>query len=45
MFASAVATEMEAESCQTSPSTIDRLLPPYWRLGGRRSFTATKPGS
>jgi len=28
-----------------SPSTIDRLLHPYRRLGGRRPFTTTKPGS
>jgi len=27
-----------------SPSTIDRLLHPYRGLGGRHSFTATKPG-
>jgi hypothetical protein len=28
-----------------SPATIDRLLRPYRRLGGRRPFTTTKPGS
>jgi hypothetical protein len=27
-----------------SPSTIDRLLRPWRRLGGRRPFTTTKPG-
>ena len=38
-------TEIEAQLCQMSPSTIDRLLHPYRRLGGRRPFTTTKPGS
>jgi hypothetical protein len=28
-----------------SPSTIDRLLRPWRQLGGRRTFTTTKPGS
>ena len=28
-----------------SPSTIDRLLRPWRRLGGRRPFSTTKPGS
>lgn len=37
--------QIEAELCQVSPSTIDRLLRPYRRLGGRRPFTTTKPGS
>ena len=37
--------EMEAKLCQMSPSTIDRLLRPWRRLGGRRGFTTTKPGS
>jgi len=37
--------EIEAQLCQISPSTIDRLLHPYRRLGGRRPFTTTKPGS
>jgi hypothetical protein len=37
--------EIEAQLCQMSPSTIDRLLRPYRRLGGRRPFTTTKPGS
>ena len=37
--------EVEAQLCQISPSTIDRLLRPYRRLGGRRPFTTTKPGS
>jgi len=37
--------EIEAKLCQMSPSTIDRLLRPCRRLGGRRGFTITKPGS
>jgi len=37
--------EIEIQLCQMSPSTIDRLLRPYRRLGGRRPFTTTKPGS
>jgi len=42
---STVTTEIEAELCRVSASTIDRLLRPYRRLGGRRPFTTTKPGS
>jgi len=38
-------TEMEAQLCRMSSSTIDRLLHPWRRLGGRRPFTTTKPGS
>jgi len=41
----AMTAEVEARLCQISPSTIDRLLRPYRRLGGRRPFTTTKPGS
>ena len=37
--------EVEVQLCQMSPSTIDRLLRPYRRLGGRHPFTTTKPGS
>jgi len=37
--------EVEAQLCQISPSTIDRLLSPHRRLGGRRPLTTTKPGS
>jgi len=37
--------EIEDQLCRMSPSTIDRLLRPYRRLGGRRPFTTTKPGS
>lgn len=35
----------EAQLCQISPSTIDRLLRPCRRLGGRRPFSTTRPGS
>ena len=38
-------TEIEAQLYRMSPSTIDRLLRPWRRLGGRRPFTTTKPGS
>ncbi len=37
--------EIGAELCGMSPSTIDRLLRLWRRLGGRRTFTTTKPGS
>jgi hypothetical protein len=37
--------EVEAQLCRISPSTIDRLLHPYRRLGGRRPFATTKRGS
>ena len=36
---------VEAQLCQMRPSTIDRLLRPWRRLGGRRPFSTTKPGS
>ncbi len=36
---------LEAELCRLSASTIDRLLRPYRRLGGRRGLSTTKPGS
>ena len=35
----------QAPLCQMSPSTIDRLLRPWRRVGGRRGFSTTKPGS
>jgi len=38
-------TEIEAQLCRMSSSTIDRLLHPWRRLGGRRPFTTTKPGN
>lgn len=36
---------MEGQLCQMSPSTIDRLLRPYRKSGGRKSFSTTRPGS
>ncbi len=42
---STLTAEIEAQLCQISPATIDRLLRPYRRLGGRHPFTTTKPGS
>jgi len=36
---------LEARLCQISRSTIDRLLRPYRRLGGRRPLSTTRPGS
>jgi len=41
----AMTTDIQARLCRMSPSTIDRLLLPWRRLGGRRPFTTTKPGS
>jgi hypothetical protein len=41
----AVNATMEAELCQMSPSTIDRRLRPWRRLGGRHPLTTTRPGS
>ena len=38
-------TSTEARLCRMSPSTIDRLLRPCRRLGGRRGLTTTRPGS
>lgn len=35
----------EAQLCRMSPSTIDRLLSPSRRLGGRRGLTTTRSGS
>ena len=36
---------VEAQLCQISPSTIDRLLRPCRKLGGRKALSTTKPGS
>jgi hypothetical protein len=36
---------VEAQLCRMSPATIDRLLRPWRRLGGRHRFSTTKPGS
>ena len=38
-------TVTETQLCRISPATIDRLLKPHRRLGGRRGLTTTKPGS
>jgi hypothetical protein len=35
----------EAKLCEMSPATMDRLLRPYRRAGGRRGFTTTRPGN
>ena len=36
---------LEAQLCRISPSTIDRLLRPCRRLGGRKPLSTTRPGS
>jgi hypothetical protein len=41
----AVNARLEAELCQISPSTIDRLLKPWRHPGGRHPLSTTKPGS
>ena len=38
-------TSVEAQLCRISPSTIDRLLRPCRKLGGRKALSTTKPGS
>ena len=40
-----VQADLEAQLCQMSASTIDRLLKPYRRLGGRRGLSPTRPAS
>jgi hypothetical protein len=40
-----ITAEIEVQLCRMSPATIDRLLRPWRRVGGRRAFTTTKPGS
>lgn len=35
----------ERQLCRISPSTIDRLLRPCRKVGGRRGFTTTRPGN
>ena len=37
--------QVEAQLCQISPATIDRVLHRYRLVGGRRPFAATKRGS
>jgi hypothetical protein len=36
---------LEAQLCSMSESTIDRLLRPYRKVGGRKPFSTTRPGS
>ena len=40
-----ISTSIESQLCRMSPATIDRVLRPWRRLGGRRGLTTTKPGS
>ena len=40
-----VTPEVAQQLYQLSPSTIDRLLRPHKRVGGRRPLSTTKPGS
>ena len=37
--------DIQAQLCRMSPATIDRLLRPWRRVGGRRGFTTTRPGN
>ncbi len=41
----ALSTEMTRQLSQMSASTIDRLLRPYRRQGGRHGFSTTRPGT
>ena len=36
---------VEKQLCRMSPSTIDRLLRPWRKLGGRRGLSTTRPGN
>lgn len=40
-----ITPETQAQLCRMSSSTIDRVLRPWRQLGGRHSFSTTKPGS
>jgi len=40
-----LSTAVETQLCQMSPATIDRLLRPWRRLGGRHGLSTTKPAS
>ena len=40
-----ISASLETKLCLISPSTIDRLLRPYHRTGGRKPFATTKPGT
>jgi hypothetical protein len=41
----ALNAQVEGELCQMSAATIDRLLRPWRRLGGRRGLSTTRPSS
>jgi hypothetical protein len=40
-----ISTQVAAQLRRMSPSTIDRVLRPWRKLGGRRPLSCTKPGS
>ncbi|OGO03507.1 MAG: hypothetical protein A2Y91_04150 [Chloroflexi bacterium RBG_13_54_8] len=40
-----ISAGVEARLCRMSPSTMDRLLHPWQRLGGCRPLSITKPGT
>ena len=40
-----ISASLQTQLCLISPSTIDRLLRPYRKLGGRKSLSTTRPGS
>jgi hypothetical protein len=40
-----ITADTEAQLRKLSPATIDRLLEPYRREGGRKPFSTTRPGS
>lgn len=40
-----IGASLEIQLCQMSPSTMDRLLTPYRKLGGRKPLSTTRPGS
>lgn len=40
-----ITLNMENQICRMSASTIDRLLRPYRKAGGRKPVTTTRPGS
>ncbi|MBI2829940.1 MAG: transposase [Chloroflexi bacterium] len=40
-----ISSSLEKELCSMSESTIDRFLRPYRKLGGRKRFSTTRPGS
>ncbi len=40
-----ISASTEAQLCRISPSTIDRLLQPCRKVGGRKGLSTTRPGS